>query len=199
MPEEIVLKEAQPPIKTLKEDAVSSLEEQKQVAEKEFKNCAITVVLQLMPVDDHPQGRMGLLSVRNDDDPPLFTTPLRGEELAEFLEIPSLAGLIEELTNLLPRRLEERAAKASDQAKPPSSQVAGRSAGASVKGAKGGQKSTYIQPETPAKTVSSALETTASAATTKDSAVSQSVFTPESAPEVATEGVGDTTRQLTLF
>jgi hypothetical protein len=58
-----MVKEADPPVITLEEEAVTYLEEQKRVGEQEFKNSVITVVLQLMPVDDHPQGRMGLLSV----------------------------------------------------------------------------------------------------------------------------------------
>jgi hypothetical protein len=198
MAEEIMVKEADPPVITLEEEAVTYLEEQKRVGEQEFKNSVITVVLQLMPVDDHPQGRMGLLSVRNDDDAPLFTTPLRGEELAEFLQIPCLDRLIEELRNLLPRRLTQRAAKAKELTKQTTPQATSRNAVTSTKG-KGAQKSDRVQPQVPAKPVSANPGTISPAATTNNPAVPQSTLASKPAPQVVTESVEDTTRQLTLF
>lgn len=199
MAEEIMLKEADPPVITLEEEAATYLEEQQRVREQEFKNCAITVVLQLMPVDDHPQGRMGLLSIRNDDDTPLFTTPLRGEELAEFLQIPRMDRLIEELRNLLPQRLTERAAKAKEQSKQATAQVTSRSTGTSVKVGKGAQKSACVQPEGPAKPISATPETISPAAATNNPSVPQSTLTPKPVTEAVTKPVEDTTRQLTLF
>ncbi len=199
MAEEIMVKEADPPVLTLEEEAVTYLEEQKRVEEQEFKNSAITVVLQLMPVDDHPQGRMGLLSVRNDDDAPLFTTPLRGEELAEFFQIPRLDRLIVELRNLLPQRRTERAAKAKELAKQTPSQPSSRSASTSTKGGKSAQKSDRVQPEVPAKPVSATPGTISPAATPNNPSVPQSTLTPKPASQTVTKPVEDTTRQLTLF
>lgn len=200
MAEEIMVKEADPHVITLEEEAATYLEEQQRVGEQEFKNCTITVVLQLMPVDDHPQGRMGLLSIRNDDDAPLFTTSLRGEELAEFLQIPRLDRLVEELRNLLPQRLTERVAKAKELAKQTPSQATSRSASTSTKGGKGAQKSDRVQPEVPAKTVSATPGTISGPATTTNNpSVPQSTLTPKPAPQAVTKPVEDTTRQLTLF
>ncbi|HEX2913721.1 MAG TPA: hypothetical protein VH186_23150 [Chloroflexia bacterium] len=198
MTEEIMVKEADPPVITLEEEAVTYLEEQQWIGEQEFKNCAITVVLQLMPVDDHPQGRMGLLSVRNDDDAPLFTTSLRGEELAEFLQIPRLARLVEELRNLLPQRLIERTAKAKEQAKQTTPQATSRSAVTLTKG-KGAQKSARVQPEVPTKPVSATPGTISPATTPNNPSVPQATLTSKPATQAVTKPVEDTTRQLTLF
>lgn len=100
---------------TLESQAEAYLEAQKELAEAAYNASTISIVLGLMPADDHPQGRLGILSVRNDQDAPLFDTPLRGEELAPLLEAPPIARLLAELKALLPQRLEERQRKEGEK------------------------------------------------------------------------------------
>src|SRR5690348_7876807 len=116
MSEEIMPEEADSTTVTTAEgndvDDTALPQEKKPGGAEIFKSSAITVVLQLMPVTGGQSGRTGLLSIRNDDDAPLFAAPLGEEELFALVATPCLARLIEELTNRLPQRLEEREARA---------------------------------------------------------------------------------------
>jgi hypothetical protein len=182
------------------------LEDRKAVEENLFNHSTITIVLQLMPLvkADPLRGRMGLLAIRNDDDVPLFGAPLRGEELVEFLEITSLARLIDQLKSLMPGRLEAQEVKAKEQAVPVAIQPPSVSTVTSSKKGKSHHKSGKVQPEVPTKTAGSSPKATDP--TTEVAAnplIPQSVFTPEPAPKAvtATDPVeaGNTPKQLTLF
>ncbi len=210
MPEDVEIKEADPPTAYKPEAEGYSVKEQDKVEaeEKLFNSSTITVVLQLMPVDDHPRGRLGLLSVRNDNDAPLFDAPIRGEILAEFLNVPSLAGLIEELKHLLLQRQGEREAEA--KAKEQAVQIAPRPPSGSARTAtekgKTPRKTAKPQPQPQQKLIAKSAGssgTTEQVATDNNPTVPQSVFTPEPVTEEveATEPVKvkETPRQLTLF
>jgi hypothetical protein len=182
-------------------------EAQNQISEEAFNTGTITLVLQLMPLDDHPQGRMGLLSIRNDSDPLVFSPPLRGDVLTELLEVPQLARLVAELRALLPHRLKERQAKEKEQASSPKPQSASAHltgpVSASSKGAKPGKKPEQAHFIPSGEKVSSNPEITNPPATGPDLAIPQAAFSSEppakTPAEVVTGPVPEATRQLTLF
>jgi hypothetical protein len=95
--------------------AEAYLEAQEKLVEAAYNTSTITIVLGLMPADDHPLGRLGILSVRNDQDRPLFGTALRGEEVAALLEFGPVARLLTELKGLLPARVKEREQKEKEK------------------------------------------------------------------------------------
>lgn len=125
----------------LEAEAQVYLQSQEEAALKAFLNSTITVVLQLMPDDSNSHGRLGLISVRNDTDPPLFGPPLRGDALAELVEVEPMSSLIAELKRLLPQRLAEREEREKQQEQATITQPAP----ASAESRKGKKTSTSLQ------------------------------------------------------
>lgn len=195
----------------LEKDAAAYLEKQNQAGDEEFKKSTITIVLQLMPLDDHPQGRLGLLSIRNDDDAPLFGPPLRGEAVEGIIQFSALASLVQELKNVLPVRREERLAKisAAEKARQLQSdrQTTAKNTTTQAKKGKADQRSNQPSSDSAAKQVNSAAGPTGTSASATPSEVSipRSVLVPSTATSVSelvpepAEKDKDTPRQLTLF
>jgi hypothetical protein len=201
MPEEILPEEADSTtVTTVEGDAIAHPEEQKPGGAEMFKSSAITVVLQLMPLTGGQVGRTGLLSIRNDDDAPLFAAPLGEEELFALVATPCLARLIEELTNLLPERLEEREARrAKEQARPVPPKTPVSSTPPSTKKGKGSQKTTQARPSSSIDQPYISSSQTTGASTSNSPAVPQSVFVPNPAPEIDQPPGKDKPQQLTFF
>jgi hypothetical protein len=164
---------------------------QERAEEEAFNSSTISIVLVLMPQDNHPTGRLGLISIRNDTDPPLFSLPLRGEELAELLQAPPLARLIAELNVVLPQRFKEREAKAREQT------VAQPASTTSFKGDKATKHST--QPTAHSSTRSVSLDLKPTVAGTAGIEQSTPTATPTPKPSGETAAVEGKTTQLTLF
>lgn len=179
----------------LEEEAQAYLEEQEKSLREAYNASTISIVVSLLPADAHPQGRLVLLSVKNDNDAPLFGAPVREDEVLTLLETPGLAELLQNLKALLPQRLKEREEKEKAKALPVSGSGAGAVAVASrTTPARGGKKSaseTELRSRTGGTNLSSdgqaTDDLTDDVASTSAHSLSQSSIAP-----------GKTT-QLTLF
>ena len=108
-----------PPPETegLEEQAQTYLAEQEKSITHAYNASTITIVVSLLPLDDNPQGRLGVLSVKNDNDAPLFGAPLHEDEVRPLLDALPVAALLETLKALLPQRLKEREEQAKGKGK----------------------------------------------------------------------------------
>lgn len=179
---------------TLESQAEVYLEAQKKLAEATYDGSMITIVLGLMPADDHPQGRLGVLSGRNDQDAPLFGRPLRGEELLPLLEFAPVARLLTELKALLPQRVKEREQKDKEKER----QAAQTTSTASTTKAKTGMPSgeTQVQMKSATKPPDGRqTQVTAIAAADQKEGITAADHIPPPQPQPAPAK----TTQLTLF
>ncbi|HEX2909882.1 MAG TPA: hypothetical protein VH186_03670 [Chloroflexia bacterium] len=176
---------------TLETQAEAYLEAQEKLAETAYNASTITIVLGLMPADDHPQGRLGILSVRNDQDAPLFGAALRGEEVTALLETAPLAHLLTGLKALLPERVKKRKQKEKEKER----QSAQTTPTASATRAKSGKQSGETHSQMGSETKSAETKRAATTEADREAFVTNADHTPPAQPEPTT---GKTT-QLTLF